>query len=78
VAVNNALYLSGRDYMSMLEELCADGYLRVESLIPVPEDFTGYPGTRVGEFVTDPAPFNHPTKIAVLKVRRRTKTGVVL
>ena len=71
VAINNALFLSGRDYMSMLEELCADGYLRVESLVPVPDDFTGYPETRVGKFVSDPAPFNHPTKIAILKVRRK-------
>ena len=55
----------------MLEELCADGYLRVESLVPVPDDFTGYPETRVGKFVSDPAPFNHPTKIAILKVRRK-------
>ncbi len=72
VAVNNALFLSGRDYMAMLEELCADGYLHVESLIPVPDDFTGYPETRVGEFVSDPTPFNHPTKIAVLRVKRKS------
>ena len=71
VAVNNALFLSGREYMSMLEELCADGYLRLENLIPVPGDFTGYPATRVGEYLVDPAPFNHPTKIALLKVRRK-------
>jgi 23S rRNA (cytosine1962-C5)-methyltransferase len=78
VAINNALFVSGQDYLSMLEELCADGYLQIETLIPVPEDFTGYPETRVGEFVTDPAPFNHPTKIAVLRVRRRTHTSPVL
>jgi 23S rRNA (cytosine1962-C5)-methyltransferase len=73
VAVNNALFLSGRDYMNMLEELCADSYLRVESLIPIPDDFTGYPETRVGEYVSDPTPFNHPTKIAVLKVKRKSE-----
>jgi 23S rRNA (cytosine1962-C5)-methyltransferase len=72
VAVNNALFLSGWEYLSMLKELCADGYLSIESLVPVPEDFIGYPETRVGEFVTDPAPFNHPTKIAILKVRRKS------
>jgi len=72
VAVNNALFVSGREYMGMLEELCASGYLSVESLIPVPEDFTGYPETRVDEYITDPAPFNHPTKIAVLKVKRKS------
>ena len=71
VAVNNALFLSGDAYKAMLEELCADGYLHVESIVPIPEDFTGYPETRVGEFVVDPAPFNHPTKIAILKVRRK-------
>jgi 23S rRNA (cytosine1962-C5)-methyltransferase len=71
VAVNNALFLSGEVYMAMLEELCVDGYLRVENTIPVPEDFTGYPETRVGEFVTDPTPFNHPTKIAILRVKRK-------
>ena len=71
VAVNNALFLSGEAYVAMLEELCADGYLRVESIIPVPEDFTGYAETRMGEYVVDPAPFNHPTKIAVLRVRRK-------
>jgi 23S rRNA (cytosine1962-C5)-methyltransferase len=71
VAINNALFLSGREYMALLEGLCADGYLRVESLIPVPEDFTGYPETRSGEYVTNPAPFNHPTKIVVLNVKRK-------
>lgn len=73
VAVNNALFLSGRDYMSMLEELSADGYLSIESVLPVPEDFTGYPETRSGKFVNDPWPFNHPTKIAVLRVKRKVQ-----
>jgi 23S rRNA (cytosine1962-C5)-methyltransferase len=71
VAVNNALYVSGRDYMQTLEHLCADGYLAIQELIPVPEDFTGYPETHVDAPITDPAPFNHSTKIAVLEVRRK-------
>jgi 23S rRNA (cytosine1962-C5)-methyltransferase len=57
--------------MKTLEGLCADGYLKIVELIPVPEDFTGYSETRVGEPVTDPAPFNHSTKIAVLEVKRK-------
>jgi len=72
VTINNALFLSGKAYMNMLEEMCSDGYLRVEQLIPVPDDFTGYPETRAREFVSDPEPFNHPTKIAIMKVRRKT------
>lgn len=71
VAINNALFLKGSDYMASLEELCADGYLSVESLIPVPEDCAGYASTRSGAPPADPAPFNHSTKIAVLRVRRK-------
>jgi 23S rRNA (cytosine1962-C5)-methyltransferase len=36
VAVNNALYVSGREYMQVLEKLCADGYLKIMELIPAP------------------------------------------
>lgn len=71
VAVNNALFVSGNEYMGALERLCADGYLCLEELVPVPADCTGYPQTRMGSPVTDPAPFNHATKIAVLSVRRK-------
>jgi 23S rRNA (cytosine1962-C5)-methyltransferase len=71
VAINNALFQSGRDYLQILEALCADGYLEIEALIPVPEDFTGYPQTRVGSLPADPAPFNHATKIAILRVKRK-------
>lgn len=71
VAINNALFLSGEEYLAMLKELCADGYLSIESLIPVPSDFTGYPETRIGSPPVDPSPFNHTTKIVILKVRRK-------
>ncbi len=68
--INNALYVSGREYMETLDKLCADGYLRIVELIPVPNDSTGYPQTRTGTTITDPAPFNHSTKIAILEVLR--------
>ncbi len=71
VAINNALFVSGAAYLASLERLCADGYLSIEQLIPVPADFAGYPETRVSPAPVDPAPFNHPTKIAVLQVRRK-------
>jgi 23S rRNA (cytosine1962-C5)-methyltransferase len=69
VAINNALFVSGAEYMQTLETLCKDGYLKIRELIPVPQDFTGY--DPVGKPVTDPAPFNHSTKIAVLDVKRK-------
>lgn len=75
VAINNALFVGGADYLRSLETLCADGYLAIEELIPVPPDFAGYPETRVGAPPADPAPFNHSTKIAVLRVRRKETGG---
>ncbi|MSQ48458.1 MAG: SAM-dependent methyltransferase [Deltaproteobacteria bacterium] len=71
VAINNALFVSGAAYLQMLELLCADGYLSIEEFIPVPLDCTGYPLTVVSTPPVDPAPFNHPTKIVVLRVRRK-------
>lgn len=69
VTINNAVFLNGREYMQSLESLCQDGYLSIREVIPVPEDFIGF--ERVGKPVTDPAPFNHSTKIAVLDVKRK-------
>jgi 23S rRNA (cytosine1962-C5)-methyltransferase len=71
VAVNNALFVSGRAYLDVLDELAADGYLALEALIPVPPDCAGFPATVVAALPADPAPFNHATKIAVLRVRRK-------
>jgi 23S rRNA (cytosine1962-C5)-methyltransferase len=71
VVVNNALFLSGKDFIDALEAMGRDGYVSIEELIPVPEDVTGYPQTRTGRLPVDPAPFNHSTKIVVLKVRKK-------
>jgi 23S rRNA (cytosine1962-C5)-methyltransferase len=69
ITINNAVFLSGEDYMTTLRSLCKDGYLSIRELIPVPEDFIGL--NRVGKPITDPAPFNHSTKIAILDVKRK-------
>lgn len=73
VIINNALFTSGAEVMADIQALAADGYLSIEALVPVPEDFTGYAGTRVATPPVDPAPFNHPTKIAILRVRKKAK-----
>ncbi len=69
VAINNALFASGADFMRVLEQACADGYLTLEATIPVPQDLVGF-GDAGRVWPTDPAPFNHPTKIAVLRIRK--------
>lgn len=71
VAINNALFVSGAAYLASLEALCADGYMALEQLIPVPEDMTGMQATRAEDYPADPSPFNHPTKIAILRIRRK-------
>ncbi len=67
VSVNNALYLSGTDYLARLETLCDGGYVTIERFIDVGDDFTRC----VTPFVTDPTPFNHTTKIAILRIKHR-------
>jgi 23S rRNA (cytosine1962-C5)-methyltransferase len=71
VTINNALFVSGARYLEMLNSLCADGYLTLETLVPVPGDFAPEPGPDAPALPADPAPFNHATKIAVLRVRRK-------
>lgn len=72
VSVNNALFLPGADYLNSLDGLCSSGYLSIEQLIPVPQDAAGFAeGTGTG-WPVDPAPFNHPTKIVVLRVKKKT------
>jgi 23S rRNA (cytosine1962-C5)-methyltransferase len=69
VAINNALYVSGKDYMQTLESLCEDGYLKIRELIPVPQDVVGF--NRLNAPIVDPSPFNHSTKIAILDIKRK-------
>ena len=69
IAINNALFVTGNEYMQTLEALGKDGYLSIRELIPVPQDFIGYQQLRPP--VTDPFPFNHSTKIAILDVKRK-------
>jgi 23S rRNA (cytosine1962-C5)-methyltransferase len=45
VVINNALFLSGADFMAELNQLCQSPYLAFETTIPVPPDVTGYPET---------------------------------
>jgi 23S rRNA (cytosine1962-C5)-methyltransferase len=71
VAVNNAVYMPGEVYLSLLQDLCSSGYMEIESFIPVPPDFTGYAQKPIVPLPADPAPFNHSTKIAVLRLSRK-------
>ena len=71
ISINNSLYLSGEEYMQTLKIMGEDNFLELTEVIPVPEDITGYPQTIFRRPPLDPTPFNHPTKIAVLKIKKK-------
>ncbi|MDY6846674.1 MAG: class I SAM-dependent methyltransferase [Chloroflexota bacterium] len=73
ILINNALFLSGEAFMKELKSLCKSPYLSFERIIPVPPDVTGTPNTILDTPPVNPAPFNHPTKIAILRVFRNDK-----
>ena len=70
IAINNALYVSGSEMMDRLEEAFDDGYIQIDERIPVPESFYGGDLSRA-KLPADPFPFNHPTKIVTLNVKRK-------
>ena len=63
IMVNNALYLSGKDFIAAAVALCDGKYLTISGQIDIPEEFCN-----AALQVADPAPFNHPTKIIVFDV----------
>jgi len=68
ISVNNALFLSGQDYLKELEELCKGGYVSIQDYIDIPDDCRGFTNYSDSLSIADPAPFNHSTKIAILKI----------
>ena len=70
IVVVNALFIGGGALMAELEKMVADGYASVERTIDVPSDCA--PPLATGRTLpADPAPFNHPTKVAVVRLRRK-------
>jgi 23S rRNA (cytosine1962-C5)-methyltransferase len=71
VLINNGVFVSGATFDETLTAVCGGGYAEVEQRLLVPEDFAGHAGTRTGVLPADPAPWNHSTKVAVLRLRRK-------
>ena len=70
ITVNNALFLSGKDFLAQLEGISGP-WLSVSEIIPVPDSFFGFEPIGGNILPADPAPFSHPTKIAVLDIMRK-------
>jgi 23S rRNA (cytosine1962-C5)-methyltransferase len=71
VAINNALFLPGNELIESVKKLTADGYLEISEIVSVPRDVTGYAQSIVAKAPADPAPFNHPTKIIIMRACRK-------
>ncbi len=71
VAVNNAVFVPGSEFQAVLDRVCGDGFLSLERRVEAPFDFVGTAETRKSAPPADPSPFNHSTKMAVLRVRRK-------
>lgn len=69
VAVNNALWAPGAAWLDAIG--VGDGYLSLETTVEVPGDCVGLAPYGTSVYPSDPRPFGHPTKIAVLRVRRK-------
>ena len=70
ISISNALFLSGREYLSQIESLCGP-WLSVSEIIPVPGSFFGFDPIDPKKLPADPSPFEHSTKIIVLDVLRK-------
>jgi len=71
VVINNAIFATGAEVQAQLESLTRGGYVEVEQIIPVPEDFTGFSETILEKAPVEAAPYNHATKITILTVHRK-------
>ena len=71
VAINNALFLPGNELMESVRMLTTDGYLEIVEFVSVPQDVTGYAQSIVSKTPADPAPFNHSTKIIIMRAHRK-------
>lgn len=73
VMVVNGLFVSGAEVEAELERITASGYATVAARLPIPDDVLGLSTASSSPWPTDPAPYVHPTKIAVLELRRKDK-----
>lgn len=72
IAINNAIFLSGKAYMERMENLCEDGYVSIDTVLEVPQDCVGYQKTSNATDFIDPHPFNHSTKTIVLSIQHKS------
>lgn len=71
VVVNNSLFVSGAELDATLQSVVGEAYASVEERIDIAEDCAPPRAAESAPLPADPSPYNHPTKIAVLRLKRR-------
>ena len=71
IVVNNSLYLSGKKLLEAVESINGSEWMQIEKTIAVPEDYCFRSDSETAVYPTDPYPFNHPTKILVIRIKKR-------
>ena len=71
VVVVNALFVSGAEVEAELARVVAGGYATLEARLDAPDDVVGLTPTGDASWPTSPSPWAHPTKIAVLRLKRK-------
>lgn len=71
ITIHNGLFQTGKEHYDRLSKLCESGYLSIQEIIPIPDDCIGDTDHVSEKLPADPAPYNHATKITVLRVKRK-------
>ena len=71
IVINNSLFVPGSQVIGEINQLSQAGYLSLEQTVEIPQDIRGYPESIHSVPPVDPAPFNHPTKISILRILRK-------
>lgn len=78
VAINNAIFATGTEVQTQVESLYRGGFVELESIIPVPEDCTGFTNSILEKAPVETSPYNHSTKINILTIHRKDGRGAGL
>lgn len=71
ICINNALFVSGNDVMAGIDSISRDGYVHLDQVVEVDQNFIGYSAKPASTLPTDPSPFNHSTKIIILSITKK-------
>jgi 23S rRNA (cytosine1962-C5)-methyltransferase len=70
ITINNGLFQTGKDHHDRLTAMCSE-YLSIQEIIDIPADCIGNSENLAETLPADPSPYNHATKITILRIKRK-------